>query len=118
MGGFGALHIASQLGSDHAAVVVAESPALWTSANRAARGAFDGAGDFDANTPFGRQSELDGIAVRVDCGIGDGFYPTAQQYVRGFTTAPAGGFVAGGHNNSYWRRMAPAQLAFAVEHLT
>jgi enterochelin esterase-like enzyme len=118
MGGFGALHIASQLGSGRAAVVIAESPALWTSASRAPHGAFDSASDFDANTPFGRQSELDGIAARVDCGIGDGFYPTAQQYVRGFTTSPAGGFVAGGHDDSYWRRMAPAQLAFAAEHLS
>jgi enterochelin esterase-like enzyme len=118
MGGFGALHIGSQLGSAGAAVVIAESPALWTSASRSARVAFDGANDFDANTPFGRQRELDGVAVLVDCGTGDGFYPTAQKYVRGFSTPPAGGFVAGGHNHNYWRRMAPAQLAFAAKHLS
>jgi enterochelin esterase-like enzyme len=117
MGGFGALHIGGQLGQSGASVVIAESPAIWTSANLAASGAFDDANQFNANTPFGRQSELDGVAVLVDCGTGDGFYPTAQKYVRGFSTPPAGGFVTGGHNHDYWRRMAPAQLAFAAEHL-
>jgi enterochelin esterase-like enzyme len=118
MGGFGALHIGGQLGQSRASVVVAESPAIWTSANLAARGAFDNASQFNANTPFGRQSELDGVAVLVDCGTGDGFYPTAQRYVRGFSSRPAGGFVTGGHDHNYWRRMAPAQLTFAAEHLS
>ncbi|HEY4268621.1 MAG TPA: alpha/beta hydrolase-fold protein [Galbitalea sp.] len=117
MGGFGALHLGAALGASRTAVVVAESPALWSSAGRAAKGAFDNAADFVANTPVGRQNELDGIPVLIDCGTGDGFYPEAKVYAAGFTKHPAGGFVAGGHNDSYWRRMAPAQLAFAAKHL-
>jgi S-formylglutathione hydrolase FrmB len=118
MGGYGALHIASRLGAGKVAAVVAESPALWFSAGKAASGAFDGPTDFAANTVMGRQSELDGIAVRVDCGIGDGFYPAAEAYAKGFARRPSGGFSAGGHNPSYWRRMAAPQLAFVAEHLS
>lgn len=117
MGGYGALHIGGLLGSSGVRAVIAESPALWKSADAAAKGAFDGPADFAANTPFGRQHELDGIATRVDCGIGDGFYPNAQSYVAGFATRPAGGFEQGGHNAGYWRRMAPAQFAFAARAL-
>jgi S-formylglutathione hydrolase FrmB len=118
MGGYGALHIASRLGAGRVAAVVAESPALWSSAGRAASGAFDGPADFAANTVVDRQSELAGIPVRVDCGIGDGFYPEAKAYAAGFAQRPAGGFSAGGHNPSYWRRMAAPQLAFVAEHLS
>ena len=118
MGGFGALYIASQLGADRCATVVAESPALWLNASKAAHGAFDNAADFNAHTPLGRQKELDGIAVRVDCGIGDGFYPVAEKYVDGFTKHPAGGFVAGGHTTGYWRGRAPEQLKFVASHLS
>jgi len=117
MGGFGALHLGAKLGPEKTAVVIAESPALWNSAGDTARGAFDDAADFRANTPLGRQKELDGIPVRIQCGTGDGFYPVAKKYAAGFATPPSGGFVAGGHNDSYWRRMAPGQLAFAAKHL-
>jgi pimeloyl-ACP methyl ester carboxylesterase len=116
MGGFGALHIASKLGANRVASVVAESPAMWPTVSRVAQGAFDSAADFAANTPVGRQSELDGIPVRVDCGTGDGFYPEAKAYVAGFTTRPAGGFTDGGHNLDYWRRMAGPQLKFVGSH--
>jgi pimeloyl-ACP methyl ester carboxylesterase len=117
MGGFGALDLARSLGPDRVACVIAESPALWTSAGRTPAGAFDDAEDFAAHTPFGRQAELDGIAVRIDCGQGDGFYPTAVEYVGGFATPPVTSFEPGGHNPEYWRRMAPAQLEFAAKHL-
>jgi dienelactone hydrolase len=116
MGGFGALHIASGLGASRVASVVAESPAMWPTAARAAHGAFDSAADFTANTPVGKQAELTGIPVRVDCGTGDGFYPEAKIYAAGFTSKPAGGFTDGGHNLDYWRRMAPKQLEFAGSH--
>jgi S-formylglutathione hydrolase FrmB len=118
MGGFGALHLASGLGMTRVATVVAESPALWPSAARSAPGAFDNPADWAANNPLGRQAQLDGIAVRIDCGEGDGFYPTARAYVDGFSHRPAGGFSPGGHNLSYWRRMAEAQLAFVGAQLS
>lgn len=117
MGGYGALHLAGVLGSARVRAVSAISPALWTSAGDTARGAFDDAADFRANTVIGRQRSLDGIAVRVDCGTGDGFEPAVRTYVDGFATAPAGGFEPGGHTTAYWRRLAPQQLAFLARRL-
>lgn len=117
MGGYGALHLAGGLGAEHVRAVSAISPALWRSAGETARGAFDDAADFAANTVLGRQASLDGVAVRVDCGTGDGFEPAVQTYVDGFATAPAGGFEAGGHTSAYWRRLAPDQLRFLGRHL-
>ncbi|OIH94260.1 MULTISPECIES: alpha/beta hydrolase family protein [unclassified Curtobacterium] len=117
MGGYGALRLAGALGADRVRAVSAISPALWTAAGDTARGAFDDAADFRANTVLGRQRELDGVAVRVDCGNGDGFAPAVHAYVDGFTTPPAGGFEPGAHTHGYWRRMAPQQLAFLGEHL-
>jgi pimeloyl-ACP methyl ester carboxylesterase len=118
MGGYGALHIAGRLGGDRVVAVVAESPALWRHAAQTPPPAFDNPEDFAANTVFGRQSQLAGIPVRVDCGRGDGFYPAAKAYVAGFPKLPAGGFSAGGHNLDYWRRMAPAQLEFVGKYLS
>lgn len=117
MGGYGALHLAGVLGSARVRAVSAISPALWTSAGDTARGAFDDAADFRANTVIGRQRSLDGVAVRVDCGTGDGFEPAVRTYVDGFATAPAGGFEPGGHTTAYWRRLAPQQIAFLARHL-
>lgn len=117
MGGYGALRLAGVLGASRVRAVAALSPALWTSAGDTARGAFDDAADFRANTVIGRQRALDGVPVRVDVGTGDGFEPAVRTYVDGFTTKPAGGFEAGGHTHAYWRRMAPAQIAFLGRHL-
>lgn len=117
MGGYGALHIGSLGRSKEYRVVIAESPAMWQTDSATLPGSFDGAANFAANTVFGRQRDLDGVHVRVDCGIGDGFYPNAKAYVSKFATPPAGGFVTGGHDRNFWRRMAPAQFAFAAKHL-
>jgi S-formylglutathione hydrolase FrmB len=116
MGAFGALHLAARLGAERVASVVAESPALWPSASRTPEGAFDSAADFDANTPLGRQSALAGIPIRIDCGLGDAFYPTARDYAAAFAEHPAGEFSAGAHDLDYWRRMAPAELEFVASH--
>lgn len=112
MGGYGALRLGGVLGNSRVAAVAVESPALWHTFGQAAKGAFDDAADFARNTVFGRQATLAGIAVRIDCGTGDGFYPNTRDYVAGFSAHPAGGFEAGGHNPGFWRRLAPAQLAF------
>lgn len=117
MGGYGSLLIGGQLGSSRVAAVAAESVALWHTADRATASAFDGAADFAEHTLYGRQHLLDGVAVRVDCGTGDGFLPNDRDYVAGFTTRPAGSFEPGGHDTAYWRRIAPAQMTFMAEHL-
>lgn len=115
MGGYGALRLAGLLGRDRVAAVVAESPALWHDFDDTAPGAFDGPSDFADTTVFGRQHELDGIPVRIDCGEGDPFYDATRDYVSGFDDPPAGGFQPGDHDIGYWRRMAPAQLRFLGE---
>ena len=112
MGGFGALHLGSVLGPDRVAAVAALSPALWHGFDDTAPGAYDDAADFERVTVMGRQPELDGIAVRVDCGKGDPFYATCRDYVAGFAEPPAGGFQLGDHDSGYWRRVAPRVLAF------
>lgn len=117
MGGYGALLLAGSLGKDRVSACVAESPALWQNAGDTAPGAFDDPADYEAHTVFGRQPQLDGVAVRVDCGLGDGFLTSAQHYVRGLSRRPAGGFEPGGHTLGYWRRMAPAQLAFISDNI-
>lgn len=114
MGGYGALLLGEKL---RPRAIVAESAAIWRTAKEAAPIAFDGEEDFAANTVFGRQHELDGIAVRVDCGDGDGFEPNDSAYRDGFATTPAGGIEPGGHDMGYWRRMAPTQLEFVGEQL-
>lgn len=116
MGGYGALHLASQLGPDRISSVAAVSPALWHTAGEAAHIAFDGAADFAANTPFGHEAALAGIPLRIDCGTGDGFYPAVRDFVAGLTPRAAGGFTPGGHDSGYWRRLAPADLAFTAAH--
>lgn len=112
MGGYGALRLAGLLGRRRVRAVSAMSPALWRAAGDTPRGAFDGPEDFAANTVIGRQAALDGVPVRVDCGTGDGFAPAVHTYVDGFRQRPAGGFEPGGHDMAYWRRVAPAHVAF------
>lgn len=112
MGGYGALRLAGLVGSSRVAGVGAMSAALWESYAQVAPGSFDSAADLAANTVFGRQSSLDGVAVRVDCGTYDPFIGADRDYVTGFTSPPAGVFEPGSHDLGYWRRMAPAQLSF------
>ena len=114
MGGFGTLHLAGQLGSARVPAAVATSAALWTDADDAPPRAFDDEAEWEAFTPFGRQEDLDGIRLRLDCGTGDPFYRAVEEYAEGF---PADAdltvtFEPGGHTAGYWRRMLPAQLAF------
>ncbi|HTL40065.1 MAG TPA: alpha/beta fold hydrolase [Pseudolysinimonas sp.] len=117
MGGYGALLLASQLGPDRVAGVVAQSPAMWVDAGHSPEGAFDDAEDYAAHDLAGRQGELDGIPVRIDCGTGDGFYPVVRDYAAGFSTPPAGGFEPGGHDVGYWRRVIPPELEFLAQHV-
>lgn len=117
MGGYGALWLATLLGVQRVAVVVAESPALWHHAGDTTPGAFDGAADFDARTIFGRERELDAIPLRIDCGTSDPFAPATRDLRAELSPRPAGGLEPGKHNVEYWRRMAPAQIAFVAAHI-
>jgi enterochelin esterase-like enzyme len=118
MGGYGALYLAGQLGPERTAAAIAESPALWHRAGQSAAGAFDDAEDFDDHAIFGRTSLLDGIPLRLDCGSEDGFAPVTRDLRAALSPVPAGGIEPGGHDVSYWRSQAAAQLRFAATHLT
>ena len=115
MGGYGALRLASRLGRDRVVAATAMSPALWHRFADSTPGAFDDAADFDRATLFGRQRDLDGIRVRIDCGEADPFYAATRDYVEGFQVPPVGGFQPGSHVVGYWRRMAPAQVRFIAK---
>jgi len=119
MGGYGALRLGGMLGTRRCAVVVAESPAIWTPGSTASASGFRDAAEYERFTVFGHQSELAGIPVRIDCGDDDPFRGAAEAYADGFPPSqhPVVGFQPGAHTLDYWRRMAPAQLAFVGRHL-
>ena len=116
MGGYGALRLGGLLGPDRVGAVVASSPAIWQDADSASRSGFADAAEYEEFTVVGHQADLDGVAVRIDCGTGDPFYRDVQDYVAGFPdgSAVTSTFEPGGHTPGYWRRMLPAQLRYLV----
>jgi S-formylglutathione hydrolase FrmB len=117
MGGYGALRLAGLLGAGRVAGVVAASPALWTDAASASRSGFDDAEEYDRYSVMRDQRRLDGIRVRIDCGLTDPFADAVRAYrVRFREALPdarlAGGFGFGNHDRGYWRRVLPRELAF------
>ena len=117
MGGYGALLLGGRLGSPRTAAICAVSPALWLSAGAAAPGAFDGPGDFSANTVFGMPA-LASIPIRVDCGDSDPFYSATAQFIAQLPKQPAGGFSPGGHDGGFWSSQLPAELTWMAPLLT
>jgi predicted esterase len=119
MGGYAALRLGASLGPDECAVVVAESPALWTDGASASRSGFRDAAEYAEFSVFGHQDALAGIPVRIDCGTGDPFYRATRSYADGFPARQQVrvGFQPGAHDMDYWRRMAPAQLRFVARSL-
>lgn len=117
MGGFGVLHLAGILGPRRVRGVAALSPALWHEYDDTPSGAYDDAEDFARVSVMDRQSDLDGIAVRVDCGYGDPFCSAAEDYVEGFAERPQGSFERGDHDRGYWRRVVGGQLAFLGDRM-
>lgn len=117
MGGVGGLRLASILGPERVAAVAAMSPAIFRDYEDVTPGAYDDEADFRASTVMGRQQDLAGIAVRVDCGAGDPFHAASREYVAGFARRPAGGFELGDHDSGYWRRIVPSVLEFLGDAL-
>src|SRR5574337_1608298 len=117
MGGYGALLLGGRLGPDRTAAICAVSPALWLSPGASAPGAFDGAGDFSANSVFGLPT-LASIPIRVDCGTGDPFYSATRAFTAQLPNPPAGGFSPGGHDASFWSAQLPAELTWIAPLLT
>jgi S-formylglutathione hydrolase FrmB len=112
MGGYGALRLAGLVRAPTMRAVAALSPALWTDAADASSDGFADAAEYDRYSVMGRQASLAGIAVRVDCGLEDPFYPADRAYVDGFDRPVTSTFEDGAHDAPYWTRMVPAQLEF------
>ena len=117
MGGYGALLLGARLGPARTAAITAVSPALWLSAGEAAAGAFDGPGDFAANSVFGLPA-LASIPIRIDCGNSDPFYSATKQFIAQLPNPPAGGFSPGGHDGGYWSSQLPGEIAWMAPILT
>ncbi|HVQ17927.1 MAG TPA: alpha/beta fold hydrolase [Actinomycetes bacterium] len=118
LGGYGALLLATVLGPERVAAVVASSPALWRTADETAPDVFDDAADFDRNNVFAREADLEGIPLRVDVGDNDSFTPAVEQFRDDLSTTPDGGVTPGFHDAAYWMRVAPAEIEFLGAHLS
>ena len=112
MGGYGSLRLAPIVGLPTVRAVAVSSAALWTNPDDASDSGFADAAEYQQYTVLGHQGDLDGVAVRLDCGTEDPFYPADQAYVAGFTRPIVSTFESGAHDAAYWTRMMPAQLAF------
>jgi len=117
MGGYGALLMATRLGPNRVAGVVAASAALWQSPRDSAAGAFDDREDFVRNDVFAARSELRGIPVRLDCGRDDPFIVANRAFARELPDA-AVTFDDGAHTEEYWTAHAGAQMSWLAERFT
>ena len=119
MGAFGTLLLA-QLHPDKVAAAVAMSPAVFQSYGEARRShpyTFDSENDWKTYGVWDHLDEIRGPAVRIDCGSGDPFAPTARRLLKRIPGA-VGGIESGCHIGSFWRRRMPETLAFLTTHLT
>lgn len=114
MGGYGALRLAGLLGARRVPAVAVAAPAIWSDPADASGAGFEDGAEYEEFTVTGRQDDLDGIAVRIDCGTGDPFYRDVEDYVESFDDDAdvTGSFEPGAHNRDFWRRVLPDQLAF------
>ena len=117
MGGYGALLLAGRRRLEARAVAVA-SPALFTAAGDTPPGAYDDATDYLRNDVYGRPELLGGVSLRVDCGRSDPFYVASRRFVSGVQPPPTSSFGVGGHDSSYWRKVAGPELTFLGRHLS
>jgi len=117
MGGYGAL-LAAESRPDAFRGVCAVSAALWRSFDDGVGDAFDSASDYAAHNVYAGVDRLDGLPVRVDCGRQDPFYEADKAFAEVLPQPPKGGFEPGGHNDAYWRRVAPPQMDFIAAALS
>lgn len=124
MGGYGALLLARESGKDSFAGVevvaaAAASPALFSSYEASAGGAFDDAADYASWGALLKDPGVaSGIALRVSCGDNDAFTDVTRDYRAAVEPAVDGGISMGCHDNGYWRSQASAELAFLGAHLS
>jgi len=117
MGGYGAL-LAAESRPQTFRGVCAVSAALWRSYDDGVGDAFDGAADYAAHDVYAGAGRLGGLPVRVDCGRQDPFYEADKAFTQALPEQPQGGFEPGGHNDAYWRRVAPPEMDFIAAALS
>jgi hypothetical protein len=111
LGGTGALYLAT-LDTVAWSGVVAASPALWREPGEWQEGAYDDDADFAAANLWARRDLLQPIPLRIDCGESDPFAERVRQFRDGLEPTPAGGIEPGCHDDRFWSRQTPAELAF------
>ena len=111
MGGFGALLLASDLGPQRVAGVVAASAALWRTGAETPAVAYDGKGDFDRHSIWGRVDRLARIPVRLECGLSDPFVE-ANRALAGRLAKVETHFEPGDHEDAWWAAHASAEMAW------
>jgi len=117
MGGYGAL-LAAESRPGGFRGVCAVSAALWRSYDDGVGDAFDSAADYAVHDVCAGAGRLDGLPVRVDCGRQDPFYEADRAFADALSQNPQGGFEPGGHNDAYWRRVAPPEMDFIAAALS
>ena len=123
MGGYGALLLAREshrknLKNTDVVAAAAGSPALFTSFETSAGGAFDDAADFAKYGNLAAQPDVGSIPLHVACGRDDAFTNTTKRYRSNVSPTPEGGIDKGCHTDGYWRSLAAEQLAFLGSKLT
>ena len=103
MGGYGTLRLAGMLGRERVRAAAALSAALWTDPADASQSGFADAAEYEQYSVLGRQGQLHGVRVRVDCGTDDPFYAADRSYVAGFERPVVSSFRPGAHT----RRTGP-----------
>jgi S-formylglutathione hydrolase FrmB len=114
MGGYGALLAAERRPALFPAVAVS-SAAIWPTyaqQDAAVADAFDSPADFARNDVFAGSGRLARTAVSISCGTADPFLQNDRAFAGRLAHTPAGEFVAGCHDEDFWRRMLPAQVRF------
>ena len=109
MGGYGAL-LAAERATHRFHAVAPASPALWLAPGDTAPGAFDSPADFYANNVYTGVNRLRALKVAVFCGTSDPFYTSTRHLVDLMHYPHEARFASGGHDDIYWRSVAPAQL--------
>jgi len=118
MGGYGAIR-AVETSPGTFCGLCAVSPALWQSYGDGVGDAFDSSADYAANDVYAHVDSLAspdpqtaGLLVRVDCGEQDPFREATASFISALPFKSMGGFSPGGHNDAYWRKVAPANIDF------
>jgi S-formylglutathione hydrolase FrmB len=121
MGGYGALLLAEELahGTPSITAVAALSPAIFGSyaaAIAANQTSFDSPADFGRNDVLAGVTALRGTPAWIGCGYDDPFEAEATLLRTRLAAvsgrAPAGGILAGCHDDAFWARNLPTALAF------